>query len=165
MLVQPRGGEGAMPPATRSETTRSATTRSETSRGGRTRRAEAPAKESPPPSGDSSSTALMETTDAARDAANASARAATNASAKAAADAAAGLTRSGGHLAGLPVAVARTVVDDVASTARRPDAVIYWGGLAGLAALGVLEWPVAAALGVGVAVAGGRRRRTGRPGG
>jgi len=104
----------------------------------------------------------VETTDAARDAANASARAATNASAKAAADAAAGLTRSVGHLAGLPIAVARTVVDDVASTARRPDAVIYWGGLAGLAALGVLEWPVAAAVGVGVAVAGGRRRRNGR---
>jgi hypothetical protein len=69
-----------------------------------------------------------------------------------------------GHVVTLPVTVARAVVDDVATTARRPDAVVYWGGLAGLAALGVLDWPVAAAVGVGVAVAGGRRRaRTEEP--
>jgi hypothetical protein len=57
-----------------------------------------------------------------------------------------------------PVTVVREVADDVASAARRPDAVVYWGGLAALAALGAIELPVAAALGVGVAVAGGIRR-------
>ena len=35
---------------------------------------------------------------------------------------------------------------------------LYWGGLAGLAALGVLEWPAAVAVGVGVAIASGVRR-------
>src|SRR5690348_2350399 len=57
-----------------------------------------------------------------------------------------------------PVTVVREVADDVAAAARRPDAVLYWGGLAALAALGAIELPVAAALGVGVAVAGGIRR-------
>jgi hypothetical protein len=51
------------------------------------------------------------------------------------------------------------VADDVAAAARRPDAVIYWGGLGGMATLGVLEWPVAAAVGVGIAVVNGRRRQ------
>ena len=73
-------------------------------------------------------------------------------------DTGAGLARSLGHIVTLPVTVARAVADDIASTARRPDAVVYWGGLAGLAALGVLEWPAAAAIGVGVAIANGRRR-------
>ena len=58
----------------------------------------------------------------------------------------------------MPATVVRQVADDVASTARRPDAVVYVGGLLGLAALGVLEWPVAAVAGVGVAVANGVRR-------
>jgi uncharacterized protein (DUF2267 family) len=57
----------------------------------------------------------------------------------------------------MPVAVARTVVDDVVSTARRPDGLLYLGGVVGLAALGVLEWPVAAVAGIGVAVASGAR--------
>lgn len=57
-----------------------------------------------------------------------------------------------------PVTVVREVADDVASAARRPDAVLYWGGLAALTALGAIELPVAAAIGVGVAVAGGIRR-------
>lgn len=57
-----------------------------------------------------------------------------------------------------PAAVARAVADDVVATVRRPDAVLYVGGLVGLAALGVLEWPVAAVAGVGVAVANGVRR-------
>jgi hypothetical protein len=35
----------------------------------------------------------------------------------------------------------REVVDDVVSTVRRPDGALYLGGLVGLAALGVLEWP------------------------
>jgi hypothetical protein len=51
----------------------------------------------------------------------------------------------------------RTVVEDVVSTARRPDGLLYLGGLVGLAALGVLEWPVAAVTGLGVAVASGAR--------
>jgi hypothetical protein len=66
--------------------------------------------------------------------------------------------RSIGDVLGAPVTVARDVVDDVAGAARRPEAVLYWGGLAALAALGVIELPVAAAIGVGVAVAGGIRR-------
>jgi uncharacterized protein (DUF2267 family) len=57
----------------------------------------------------------------------------------------------------LPVTMTRAVVEDVVSTARRPDALLYYGGLAGLAALGVLEWPVAAVAGIGVAVASGSR--------
>jgi len=57
----------------------------------------------------------------------------------------------------MPVTMTRTVVEDVVSTARRPDALLYYGGLAGLAVLGVLEWPVAAATGLGVAVASGAR--------
>jgi hypothetical protein len=57
-----------------------------------------------------------------------------------------------------PVAVVRDVVDDVASTLRRPDAVLYLGGVVGLAVLGIVEWPVAAVAGVGLAIATGRRR-------
>jgi hypothetical protein len=53
---------------------------------------------------------------------------------------------------------ARVVADDLASAAQRPDALVYWGGLAALAALGAIELPVAAAIGVGVAIAGGIRR-------
>jgi hypothetical protein len=59
----------------------------------------------------------------------------------------------------IPGTVAGAIAGDISSAARRPEAVLYWGGLAGLAALGVLEWPVAAAIGVGVAVASGIRRR------
>jgi uncharacterized protein (DUF2267 family) len=58
----------------------------------------------------------------------------------------------------MPVTATRAVVEDVVSTARRPDGLLYLGGLVGLAALGVLEWPVAAATGIGVAVASGARR-------
>ena len=57
-----------------------------------------------------------------------------------------------------PVTVAREVVDDVASTLRRPDAVLYLGGVVGLAVLGIVEWPVAAVAGVGLAIANGVRR-------
>jgi hypothetical protein len=58
----------------------------------------------------------------------------------------------------LPVTATVAVVDDVVSAARRPDVVLYGGALAGLAAVGVLAWPVAGAVGVGVAVASGVRR-------
>lgn len=58
----------------------------------------------------------------------------------------------------LPVTATAAVVDDVVSAVRRPDAVLYGGALVGLAAFGILEWPVAAAVGVGVAVASGVRR-------
>jgi len=64
-----------------------------------------------------------------------------------------------GRVVGAPVAMAREVADDVASAARHPETVVYWGGLAALAALGAIELPVAAAIGVGVAVAAGIRRR------
>ncbi|MCU1615282.1 MAG: hypothetical protein JWO98_2822 [Frankiales bacterium] len=58
----------------------------------------------------------------------------------------------------VPIAVGRKVGEDITRTARRPDAVLFWAGLAGLAALGALDWPAAAAIGVGIAVAGGARR-------
>ncbi len=57
-------------------------------------------------------------------------------------------------MATLRVEEVEAVADDTASTARRPDAVMHWGGLAGRAALDILEWPAAAAVGVAV----GRRR-------
>jgi hypothetical protein len=60
-----------------------------------------------------------------------------------------------------PGTAVRTLVDDVAGAARRPDAVLTWVGLAGLAAVGVIEAPVAAVVGVAVAVAGGVRRARG----
>jgi len=63
-----------------------------------------------------------------------------------------------GRVLGAPVTVAREVADDVAAAARRPDTVAYWGGLAALAVVGAIELPVAAAIGVGVAVASGVRR-------
>jgi uncharacterized protein (DUF2267 family) len=56
-----------------------------------------------------------------------------------------------------PVTATRTVVQDVVSTVRRPDGLLYLGGLVGLAALGVLEWPVAAVAGLGAAIASGAR--------
>ena len=62
------------------------------------------------------------------------------------------------RIIGFPVDTTRMVVEEVVSTARRPDGLLYLGGLVGLAALGVLEWPVAAVAGVGVAVASGARR-------
>ena len=71
------------------------------------------------------------------------------------------LVRSVAHVVTLPVTVAKAVADDIVTTAQRPDAVLYWGGLAGLAALGIIDVPVAAAVGVGVAIAGGRRRAAG----
>ena len=61
-------------------------------------------------------------------------------------------------VATFPITAARAVAEDVVSAARRPDALAYWGGLAGLAALGILDWPVAAAVGVGVAITNGVRR-------
>lgn len=39
----------------------------------------------------------------------------------------------------VPVEVVEAVADDIASTARRSDAVLYRGGLTGPAALGILE--------------------------
>ena len=57
-----------------------------------------------------------------------------------------------------PVRASQGLVRDAAVTARHPEAVAYWTGLAALAVLGVLEWPVAAAAGLGVVVAGAVRR-------
>jgi hypothetical protein len=62
------------------------------------------------------------------------------------------------QVATLPVAVGQRLAEDVGTAARRPDMVLYWAGLAGLAALGALEWPAAAAVGVGVALASRVRR-------
>ncbi len=63
-----------------------------------------------------------------------------------------------GRVVRAPASAVRTVVEDLAGAARRPDTVLAWVGLAGLAAFGVLEAPVAAAVGVGIAVAAGTRR-------
>ncbi len=69
-----------------------------------------------------------------------------------------GVARSARTVVTLPATATVAVVDDVVSAVRRPDAVLYGGALVGLAAFGILEWPVAAAVGVGVAVASGVRR-------
>ncbi len=69
-----------------------------------------------------------------------------------------GVARSVRTVVTLPATATVAVVDDVVSAVRRPDAVLYGGALVGLAAFGILEWPVAAAVGVGVAVASGVRR-------
>lgn len=69
-----------------------------------------------------------------------------------------GVAHSARAVVTLPATATVAVVDDVASAVRRPDAVLYGGALVGLAAVGILEWPVAAALGVGVAIASGVRR-------
>src|SRR3954469_16978822 len=71
----------------------------------------------------------------------------------------AALVRAVGRAATLPAKVVMAVADDIASTARRPDAVLYWGGLAGLAALGVFEWAGPPARGGG----GGVGQRPPRP--
>jgi hypothetical protein len=64
------------------------------------------------------------------------------------------LVRTAVRMATLRVKQVEATADDIASTARRPDAVLCRGGLAGPAALGILEWPAATAAGV----AAGRRR-------
>lgn len=64
-----------------------------------------------------------------------------------------------GRVVSSPLAVTNEVVQGLADTARRPDAVLYWGGLAGAVVLGALEWPVAVAIGVGVVIARGRSSR------
>ncbi|MEU8118059.1 hypothetical protein AB0C21_05045 [Spirillospora sp. NPDC049024] len=46
----------------------------------------------------------------------------------------------------------------VTSFIRPPGRLVYYAGLGALAAFGVVEWPVAAAIGVGVAVAKRARR-------
>jgi hypothetical protein len=53
---------------------------------------------------------------------------------------------------------AQTVRANLPSTER----MLYYGGLGVLATVGALEWPVAAALGVGVWVAGRADRRGGQ---
>jgi hypothetical protein len=63
-----------------------------------------------------------------------------------------------GYVLRAPGSAVRALVEDVAGAARRPDAVLTWVALAGLAAVGVMEAPVAAAVAVGIAVAGGVRR-------
>lgn len=69
-----------------------------------------------------------------------------------------GGTSTAGRVLGAPATVAREVADDVAAAARRPETVLYWGGLAALALMGAIELPVAAAIGVGVAIASNARR-------
>jgi hypothetical protein len=66
------------------------------------------------------------------------------------------------ELVTFPVRVTQGLVHDVAVTDRNPEAVAYWGGLAALAVLGALDWPLAVAEGLGVAVAGAVRRGQGR---
>ncbi|MCW2726665.1 MAG: hypothetical protein JWN35_3586 [Frankiales bacterium] len=56
-----------------------------------------------------------------------------------------------------PIVVAKDVAADIAGAVRQPDTVAYWAGLAALTVAGVLELPVAAAVGVGVAIAKGGR--------
>ncbi|MER7005973.1 hypothetical protein ABT297_23435 [Dactylosporangium sp. NPDC000555] len=57
------------------------------------------------------------------------------------------------------IAEARWVLKAAASALPPPPRLLYYGGVGVLAALGVLEWPVAGALAVGLWIAG--RRHTG----
>jgi predicted homoserine dehydrogenase-like protein len=59
-----------------------------------------------------------------------------------------------------PQRIAQVVRANLPSTER----LMYYGGLTALAAIGVLEWPVAAAVGAGVWVAARTTRRAARPG-
>jgi hypothetical protein len=57
------------------------------------------------------------------------------------------------------------VVGTVAGTTRsvlRPDHLVYYGGLAALAAFELIEWPVAAAIGAGMIVAERSREQRGK---
>ncbi|MEV8511775.1 hypothetical protein [Dactylosporangium sp. NPDC051484] len=60
------------------------------------------------------------------------------------------------------IAEARWVLKAVASTLPPPSRMLYYGGVGALAALGVIEWPVAGALAVGLWIAG-RRHTSGSP--
>lgn len=101
------------------------------------------------------------TAERATDEPAATAKRATGEAAAKTAAAGSGAAQSLRQILTMPATVARQVADDVVTTVRRPDAVLYLGGLVGLAVVGVLEWPVAAAAGVGVAVANGVRRARG----
>ncbi|MBB5159343.1 hypothetical protein [Saccharopolyspora phatthalungensis] len=60
------------------------------------------------------------------------------------------------------------VVNTVRSRLPSPQTVAYYGGLGTLAALSVIEWPVAVAIGVGTAIAqraGAREGKSGSSGG
>jgi len=52
-----------------------------------------------------------------------------------------------------PLAATGQLLSGLGASARRPDAVLYWGGLTGAVLLGAIDWPVAVAVGIGVAVA------------
>ncbi len=61
---------------------------------------------------------------------------------------------------GAATAQTRWAAQAVRANLPSPERMLYYGGLGLLATVGALEWPVAAALGVGVWVAGrtGQRR-------
>jgi hypothetical protein len=72
------------------------------------------------------------------------------------------------HLPHLPASpIRREEVVAAAQTARSylppPRQALYFGGLALMAVVDVIEWPVAAAIGIGTAVAGAARRESGQP--
>lgn len=73
------------------------------------------------------------------------------------ADGASALTRTAreaAQLVSLPVTIAQQAVP-------RPSSLAYYAGLGVMAALGVLEWPVAGVIAIGYAVASGCRRGPG----
>ncbi|MGE5290242.1 MAG: hypothetical protein ACM3ML_24255 [Micromonosporaceae bacterium] len=53
----------------------------------------------------------------------------------------------------VPLEEAGLVIDAARSLLPPPERVMYYGGLGAVAAIGMIEWPVAAAIGVGTAVA------------
>jgi hypothetical protein len=55
--------------------------------------------------------------------------------------------------------VSRQQVAGTTRSVLRPDLLVYYGGLAALAAFEVIEWPVAAAIGAGLIVAARSRER------
>jgi hypothetical protein len=61
------------------------------------------------------------------------------------------------------VAPTRRAAQTVRSSLPPTDRLVYYGGLAALAAVGVVEWPVAAAVGAGVWIATRARERGAGP--
>jgi hypothetical protein len=70
-----------------------------------------------------------------------------------------------GNVVGTVAGTTRSVVGTVAGTARwvlRPDHLVYCGALGALAAFEVIEWPVAAAMGVSLIIAERSRKQWGK---
>jgi hypothetical protein len=66
------------------------------------------------------------------------------------------------HLPGVTTKPAGRAVRAARNVLPTPTRLVYYGGLGAMAVAGVIEWPVAVAIGLGTAI-GQRIRRNGRP--